>query len=444
MNKTLLLIICDFLLISILALVEFKTDELDPLVEEDQVIQNSAGELLELLQLSLEHENQQRQNIEATLAETTSTLAETTSTLEATSQELAERERSLAQTAHAKLQLEQLAAQLEQNLSQTRSSLEMTEEEKARVSAALQETQARSLQLQSDLQQEQQRAAQRAAELDAAEQALRSMEANQATLQTELRIRDTQTQMLQENLVAARAEVERARLEAEAAARRVENLTAGVSELAATSTAMQEEIRQAQPLSLNVIFQRFEDNRVRIRFDWTEQRLLGSLTRDTTIQSVLIQHNGQYFAIFSTENTPLDSSHSIRAAIQIGTRSFSINEVGRLRTHNRIASVQIPAEIVAASNLQPFILSPDPLRFTEAVLISDSQPVYGEIPVRIPSGEPGRLQIESRMLSRLFGEYSPRVGDYVFSKSGALIGIMIAPNRALIIDSLEPASFQRL
>ena len=53
MNKTLLIIICDFLLISILALVEFKPGIEEQLVDEQSLRDESAEEMLELLQLFL-------------------------------------------------------------------------------------------------------------------------------------------------------------------------------------------------------------------------------------------------------------------------------------------------------------------------------------------------------------------------------------------------------
>lgn len=438
MNKTLLLIICDFLLISILALAEFRPAEMPDAVNEQAVVENSADDMLELLKLSLENEQQQRASLSADLQERESALEETSTQLEQVSS-------TLEQTAAAKADLESTAAQLNESLQTTRSSLAMTEEEKAALARSLEDTRQRTERLQSELQSEQERASSNAAALAEARRNLQSLESQQATLQTELRVRDTERDMLQQNLIAARAEVDRARIEAESAERRVENLSRGVTELAQSSTAMKEEIRQAQPLSMNVIFQRFESTRLPLRFSWRESRLFGDAPRESTIQAVLVRGPDQRtVALFSTENTPLDTVEGVAGELRFGDRVFQVAEVGRLAQNIRIATIEIPSGMVEESGLEPFELSADPLRFPEAVLISDRDAVYGEIPLRIPSGETGRLQIESRLFSRLFGEYTPRTGDYVFSKSGHLIGVMASPDRAEVLDTLRRSHVQRL
>ena len=63
MNKTLLIIICDFLLISVLALVDFNPSVEEALVDTQSLRDEAAEEMLELLQLSLEHENSQRKEV---------------------------------------------------------------------------------------------------------------------------------------------------------------------------------------------------------------------------------------------------------------------------------------------------------------------------------------------------------------------------------------------
>jgi hypothetical protein len=446
-NKTLLIIICDFLLISILALVEFRP-ELEPGgIDEQALRENAAEEMLELLQLSLEHEAAQRQSVEDDLREQQDLLSENLERLDETSRELEERQRSLEQVSSALKEREAEKEALAGTLEATRGSLELTREEKAALARELEQNEARARRLQEDLRAQQELTQSRVADLEAARENLTQLEAEQRQLSTRLQIRETEKEMLEQNLVAARAEVERARVEAERAGQRSETLAAGVSELAATSTALQEEFRQAQPLSMNAIYRRFEDNRVFLRFAWRERLLLGSASRQAALQSIMVDTGAGVHAIFATANTPLsDPARRLdpSAVLTIGQRSFAVREVGFLAGEPAIAAVRVPDRIVEESGLQVFALAREPLRFGDAVLVSDDQEVFGEIPVRVPPGEPGLLEIESRLFNRLFGEFSPSPGDYVFSKTGELMGLMVRPNRARLLENPAFTGFQPL
>jgi hypothetical protein len=428
-NKTLLIIICDFLLISVLALVEFKPNIETGAVDEQALRAQAADEMLELLQLSLEHESAQRM-------ETEEDLEQTREQLEQTSTDLVRKEQSLEEVSSELKQREEETRALSSELVQTRGSLELTLEEKAQLARSLAEKEARSRQLQEELQAQQALATDKNAALEAARERLTSLETEQQQLSTQLQIRETEKQMLEQNLLTARAEVERARIEAERAQQASENLAAGVSELAASSSALKEEFRQAQPLSLNAIFKKFEDNRIFLRFQWEERAFLGSTTRQAALHSILVQTGSGIHAIFATGNTPFadrDRRLAAEAILTIGNRSFAIKELGFLENDGGIAAVRVPDSIARDSGLAVFPLSTDPFRFSQAVLVSDDQELYGEIPVRVPPGESGTLEVESRLFNRLFGEFSPSPGDFVFSMTGELIGIMTSSNRARLL-----------
>lgn len=447
MNKTLLIIICDFLLISILALVEFKPEVEAEAVDREALEDQAAEEMLELLQLSLEHESAQREQIESSLTETREQLSETSEELQERERSLQEREEALQEVSSELREREEEKAALASELDETLSSLELTLEEKQALARSLEQNEARARQLQEELRAQQERAAEKEQALTDARQNLAQLEQQQQQLSTQLQIRETEKEMLEQNLVAARAEVERARIEAQRAQQQTENLAAGVSELAASSTELKEEIKKGQPLSLNAIYKRFEDNRVLLRFRWREQLFLGSSQREAAIQSLLVDTGDGIHAIFATANTPFDNpdrNRDIRAVLTIGERSFAVKELGFMEGAPAIAAIRVPRQIAEDSGLMVFPLSQDPFRFSEAVLVSDNEELYGEIPVRVPPGEPGSLEVESRLFNRLFGEFSPSPGDYVFSLTGDLIGIMTSGNRARMIEEPGFNNFQKL
>ena len=446
MNKSLLIIICDFLLISVLALVEFNPETRIQSVDTQAIRQDAAEEMVELLQLSLENENAQREAVEAALEDREKALAEQHAILAAREEALAVTRGELQSVSTALNQTAEEKQALAARLDETALSLQATRREREALAADLEQDRARAQQLQRELAEQQELARNRSADLESARKALANLETEQRQMATELRIRDTEKQMLEQNLVAARAEVERARIEAERAQQRAESLAVGVNELAANSSALQAEIRQAQPLSQNQIYQRFADNRVFIRFAWKERGLFGSFSQSRTLQSLLVRDRGAVYAVFATPDTPLDGRSTLesRATLGIGGRSFPIDEVARLKADRRVAAVRVPDEIVRDSGLQAFPLASDPLRFAKAVLVRESEELYGEIPVRIPPGETGYLEVASRLFSRLLGEFSPGPGDYVFALTGELTGIMISTDRARMLDSLEAETYQQM
>jgi septal ring factor EnvC (AmiA/AmiB activator) len=104
-NKTLLIIICDFLLISILALVEFNPSVEEALVDDQSLKEEAAEEMLELLQLSLEHESSQRREVENLLESTEDELGQTRQSLDETTASLQETSSSLEKSLEEKSQL---------------------------------------------------------------------------------------------------------------------------------------------------------------------------------------------------------------------------------------------------------------------------------------------------------------------------------------------------
>ncbi len=447
MNKTLLLIICDFLLISILALVEFKPTVEPEVVDDDALRNDSAEEMLELMQLSLELENQEREEVESSLDQTREELSEREQalrqkdqTLSEKEQALAEREASLVEVSSELQEQERESAQLASELDRTLSSLQLTVEEKEALAQSLSENEQRARQLQQELRAQQEASAAKEADLAAARENLEQLRSEQQQLATQLQIGETEKEMLRQNLLTAQAEVDRARLEAEQAARRSESLAAGVSDLATSSSRLREEFERAQPLSLNAIYRQFEDNRVSLRFQWEERAFLNTNRRQAALHTIMVETPDGIRALFATANTPFaDGNRDVdpMAVLTIGERSFAVKEIGFLEGSDAIAAIRVPPRIAEESDHEVLSLSEEPLRVSNAVLVSDDEELYGEIPIRVLPGDSSLLEVESRLFNRLFGEFSPDPGNYVFSKTGRLIGIMTGRDRARMLK--EPA-----
>ena len=82
-------------------------------------------------------------------------------------------------------------------------------------------------------------------------------------------------------------------------------------------------------------------------------------------------------------------------------------------------------------------IASDPFRFPKALLISPSGKGYGECTFKLEPSFPGYLEMDSRFLNRLQGEYAPEAGDIVLSLNGEFLGVMVNDQFCALVPSLE-------
>jgi hypothetical protein len=52
---------------------------------------------------------------------------------------------------------------------------------------------------------------------------------------------------------------------------------------------------------------------------------------------------------------------------------------------------------------------------------------------------PGYVRMKTRILSRVFGEFSPSTGDVVISRQGELLGLMVNGEYCVVLPDLQAA-----
>ncbi|MBN2068537.1 MAG: hypothetical protein JW739_02770 [Opitutales bacterium] len=443
MSRAILLVICDFLLLSLLALANFDKpkEEEHSDAQAEQVQEQAHADLVEVLQMSLESEQSAR---------------------EALNDELDQRDQALLQKEEEIRQREALAANLKQNIDQLESSKKTLEEQR-------QELQAQQQKLQQNLQQQEDQLRQQAQQsnlvqedlavarerlrmaqqqLQEKQQALASRESELKNLSQELVSKEREqailsTQLESANVVKQRLEVqlETERVAKQAAEQHAATLAGSVSDLATSSDAIREEFVRNTPLSLNEIFDRFNRNRLTVGFATQESTLLGSVSKRYLQAAVPIVYQGQAYALFAVNETPFNAStmkrlNSIRGQIAIGEKRYEIPMVSLLQADHRIVLIRIPSSFLAEASITPFTLESDALRFPEAVLVTAAGDKYGEAPFRIHVEDNRYFEMESKLFSRLFGDFSPSGADFVFSKNGQLLGVMVDSRLCLLLAQI--------
>lgn len=485
MNKTLMLVICDFLLLSMLALARFDPPEEKPTPTIDATAESTSSEeeLIDLLEESLKSEQNSRDNLREDLDKTRQSLeekarvlAKQAAELKATEQALEAKQSEAARLSATKSELESEKAQLEaqkatlaaeqtqlnNQFQATRAQLDELQSERVALTQNLGTLQAEASTTKERLSVAEQTLiareialAEREAELKAAQEAAEKLAAEQQALTQKLVAAETERTLLRQNLANEQAEKAQLQSEKEAAFARAERLGenvstlgqnvsqlgAGVTTIAQTSEDIKKEIIESRPLTMSQIFTLFQENRVEITFSTTERNLFGNISQNTyTAKSILIQDtNGGYFIVAHTADTPFKLSRSstpesVTLNVKMAGRSFPSTQFGILASDPRILFIPIPPEYVSASKLDTFKLSQQPERWEEAVLIKNDETNFGRTEFRRLPSNAAFLKVDRPILGESFADFASSKGDLAFTKNAQFIGVMVDTKHALVID----------
>ncbi|MCW5549923.1 MAG: hypothetical protein KIT44_13250 [Opitutaceae bacterium] len=429
MNRTLLLILCDFLLLNLLALTRWEKAEpaqgRRPPVPE--VAANAASrddDLVAAMQLALADERAAR-----------SALGER---LESTAAALAEREQNLAR-------LEAEAARLGGTLAATRATAEQLTQQVAVATEAAAMSKEELARLQRELEEKR-------AEARRQQEAIVALEAEQAAareriegLSVAVKVAEQEKLMLRETAEVFKQQAEAERVEREKVQATTVQLAQGVGQLAERSGELTRELRDHRPINVNVLFGDFLANRVSTTFTAFRRSMLGPVTRTREARTVFITDGTQVYALLHLDDTPFSLRESgadweqLRVEFTKGAYRSSVARVDFLSLDPRVVVLPVAAEQVAALGVKVYDTALEPFKFPEAVLISGGGAGYGEVAFRLDAAMPGYVRVDNRLLTRLFGDFAPSRGDLVFSKSGELLGIMVSGDYCVLVNNVLPA-----
>jgi hypothetical protein len=422
MNKTLLLIICDFLLLNLLALTRWEKAE-PPQAKSPPVPELAANavtkeqDIVETMRLAMADEQAAR----AALAEK----------LAATDSALAAREQTLAQVETERTQLAAEKSAATASLAETqRAAAELNR----RLNAVAQEatlTKDQLAQLQREL-------ADKQAEAERQKTALAALEKQQAEAKRHIEgltlavvVAEQEKKTLRETTETLKTQVEQERTERMKVQETATQLVQGVGQLAERSVELTKEIRENRPINANVLFSEFSANRVGAAFAASRKGFLGPTNRAKATNTVLVNDGRQAYAllhvaetVFSFGEVGIDWESLAVELSKAGTKRPA-ERVDFLRHDPRIVVLPVPAEEAAAFGAKVYPLAADPFRFPEAVLIDGDGRGYGEVGFKLDPAEPGFVRVDNRLFKRVFGDFAPKRGDLVFAKTGELLGIMV-------------------
>jgi hypothetical protein len=112
-----------------------------------------------------------------------------------------------------------------------------------------------------------------------------------------------------------------------------------------------------------------------------------------------------------------------------------VESIGFLARDGRIAVVEVDPDHVLALGVRVYLTALEPFKFEEVILVNGDGDYYGETEFKVDPQTPGYVKMETKIISRMFGEFSPSTGDLVFSKTGELLGIMVNRRYCALIEN---------
>ncbi len=430
MNKTLLLIICDFLLLNLLALTRWEKAEPQKTQLETAAPRSAVNapavnaDMVELMRISLEDEKASREQL--------------TTQLSSAQGSLSEREKNLAA-------IQQQKSQLESTLSATQSSARELEQ---RFTAAAQEASMSKEQLakmQRELEERRTEAERQKAELARLE--LQNTEARQRIEKLNFKVGEAEQKVgsLTQNLTEAKQQVEVERLERIKVQEQTTQLTQGVGQLAEKSGELSKEIRDNRPINPNVIFTEFLANRVQTKITARHPGLFSPTVKDRDTQTVLVSDGTKIYALMHLSDTPFALSETpmdydqVSGRLTRGSFNAPVAELLFLQLDPRVVVAPVDESLAALMGAKIYQLAKEPFKFPDAVLVRADDGRYGETPFRIDASNSSYVKLDNRIVTRLFGEIAPKRGDLVFSKTGEIIGIMVNSDYCAVLGNFTPA-----
>jgi hypothetical protein len=444
MNRSILIVICDFLLVSLLA---FSTVDINQTTNEGVPRQvktdiaphpiDSRQDLAAVMRLALEQERKGRELLLGELAKTREAagqqqalLTERDKQVQTFQQELQRREQQTAQ-------LEQQQTNLLQQFAAAQTNLQFLSQQLQSSSTDALISKEKLAAMQAELRKQAEQAAALQQQLGQLSRSNQLVLTEKQRLAGELQVAETEKRMATEQVSRMQDEVKVERAEKA-------RLADGVKALASRSDQLAEEIRESRPLAPNTIFNQFITNRVQASFSAVRPGFLGrESNKRTETQTVLVTDGTNTVALCHVQDTPLSFSYpgteweGLSGTLGRNTAVVPIRSLSFYQLDPRVVFMPITQTEARELGGKVYRASSDPFKFQDAVLVGAQEGYYGECAFQIDLTTPLYVKMDRNSLKGLFGKFNPSRGDLVFSRTGELLGVMANSTYCMMIKNFN-------
>ncbi|MCP5007863.1 MAG: hypothetical protein GY941_28595 [Planctomycetes bacterium] len=197
--------------------------------------------------------------------------------------------------------------------------------------------------------------------------------------------------------------------------------------------------------SNNELFQRFLDKRCEITLEVKGKGLISPVSYLKKMDVVLVKTQDRTGVLIYYKDSPLHWSNfkksletmSLGLLLKGQDSAIPLSSLCALEADPRILFLKLTDPLPASNVL--FDIDTEIYRFDDALLIRGDEGKYGSFKLHLIHGSSNYFQVPSSLKTRLFGSFSPKPGDLVFSRNGKLLGVMVSKSEALRLDNLTCA-----
>lgn len=433
MNRSILIVICDFLLLSLLT---FSTN-INHIADQGagrparldvvtNAVANPDNDLAAALKLALAEERKGQETLKEQLAAVRAVA----------SQQQAQLSQQQAMTS----QREQQNARLQQQFAAAQTNIENLNSRLQATAAQVKTSQEQFAMAQAEAQKESEIAAALRKQLEELARTNQLAQSEKQQLATKLQVAEAESRA-----AADRATLMQQQVQAERATEA--QLAEGFKVLATNSTALTREIRENRALTPNTIFSEFLTNRIQASFAAARTGFLGvNSTKDSQASTVLVTDGTNIFALCHVQDTPLTLWNpgtdwdELTGTLAGRSKEVAIRTLCFHRDDPRVVMIPVTAAEARELGCKIYRISTAPYKFQDAVLVGADTGYYGECNFQIAPETPQYVKLDRSFLRGLVGKFNPSRGDLVFSRTGELLGMMVNGTYCLMIHSFAAAA----
>jgi hypothetical protein len=432
MNRSILIVICDFLLLSLLT---FSTD-INRMADENtqpptkvmvatNAVASTGQDLAAMMKLALAEEQKGQRQLQQELATARASAEQQQAQLTGRAQE------------NARLQQQQSA--LQQKLTAAQASMESLNRELQNSSTTAQMSQQKLAATETEAQKQADLAAILKSQLDELIQSNRLAQTEQQRLAGQLQLAEVERSAAADRATLMQQEVQ---------ATRAENakLASGLTTLATNSSQLTQEIRSNRALAPNALFSEFLSNRVAADILAARTGFLGrDASKDRQAQTILVTDGTNIFALCHIQDTPLTlwdpgtEWEGLTGTLTGHGAPVPIHSLSFDQKDPRVVMMPVTAAEAKQLGSRVYPISSDPYKFQDAVLIGAGGDYYGQCNFQIDTSTPQYVKLDRNLLGGLFGKFNPSRGDVVLSRGGEFLGIMVNGTYCLMIHDFPHA-----
>ena len=229
---------------------------------------------------------------------------------------------------------------------------------------------------------------------------------------------------------------------------KVENIKKEVEETAAAQKESFDKLNERQKQSLNEIFTKYEQNKVKLSLEFTHKGgFLGAeKTEKFTMDSIILADGSFAYTLVHAKESPFRLQPRPRSLVSVKgeitseklKQPIAIREIAFM-DDPRIIIIPLyldPKKLVDTNDIEIFSAPKNPYLFSEAVVVDSKEGRFGQTNFVRDEKDSRYIKVEHTSFAFLTGKFDPAKSDLVFSQKGELLGIMVNNNYAFHVKDL--------